>query len=175
MFDGKYDHLLGRNFSYDSGGDCLKLACDYFKDFHDITINNDYARYEGWERDGLNLFADNYEAEGFQLLELQRGTNWSQKLQDGDVLLMSLHGSSDRVATGVANHCAIWLEPRMILHHMYGRKSEIIPFRFKNSTTHILRHKDIPTKEKHIEEINILDILPARKRELLINARRATE
>lgn len=175
MFDGKYDNLTGRNFSYENGDDCLKLAADYFKEFHDISVRADYARYEGWERDGLNLFADNYENEGFQLLDLPRGTNWTKKLRTGDVLLMSIHGASDRRATGVANHCAIWLEPRMILHHMFGRKSEIVPFRYKNSTTHILRHPDVLIEDKDVERVDILDILSPRKRELLLNARRAAE
>ena len=175
MFGGKYDHLLGVKFSYEQGKDCLTTLCNYFKTMHDITIGNDYARYAGWERDGLNLFVDNFRKEGFELLDFPRSDKWGKHLQTGDVLLMSLHSLQDRRATGVANHCAIWLEPRMILHHMFGRNSEIIPFKYRNSTTHILRHKDIPLKQKVVENLDFFDILSPRKRELLENAKRAIE
>ena len=175
MFDGKYNHLIGKNFSYEKGRDCFTLGVEYFRTVHNIEINNTYARYEGWERDGLNLLADNFEAEGFYILDTPRAGNWGTCLQNGDVLLMSIHGFSDRRSTGVANHCAIWLEPRMILHHMFGRRSEIVPFRYKNSTTHILRHKTIPKKEKKVEPLPFLDILSARKREALFNAQETTK
>lgn len=175
MFDGKYDHLLNKDFSYDTGADCLATLCAYFDTIHGITVRNNYARYEGWERDGLNLFVENYYKEGFRLLDIPRSDNWFTALQDGDVLLMSLHSLSDRANTGVANHCAIWLEPRMMLNHMYGRKSAIIPFKYKNSTTHILRHKDLPMKKKEVESLDVMSILSPRKRDLLRDAQRATE
>lgn len=175
MYEGKYNHLIGKNFSYEGGQDCLTTAVDYFKSIHGIEVKNDYARYAGWERDGLNLFVDNFRNEGFEILDFPRADKWGDHLQDGDVLLMSIHGFSDRPATGVANHCAIWLEPRMILHHMFGRRSEIIPFKYKNSTTHILRHKDIPLKQKQVESVDFFDILSPRKREVLKNAQRATD
>ena len=175
MFDGKYDHLLGDDFSYEDGEDCLTTLSKYFDTMEGIEVKSDYARYEGWERDGLNLFADNFRKEGFEILDFPRGDPWGNYMQTSDVILMSIHGFSDRPATGVANHCAVWLEPRMMLHRMYGRKSEIIPFRFKNSTTHILRHKDIASRKKEVDKVDFFDILSPRKRELLENAQRAIE
>lgn len=174
MFDGKYDHLLGKKFEYGTQ-DCLTTLSDYYRTIHGIEIGKDYARFPGWEREGLNLFVDNYYDEGFRLLEFARADNWYTHLQDGDLLFMSIHGLSDRANSGVANHCAIWLEPKMILHHMFGRRSQIIDFKYKNSTTHILRHKDVPLKEKEVEQVDFFDILSPRKREMLRNAQRAIE
>lgn len=173
MFDGKYDELLGKNFKY-AEQDCLTSLTSYFSKFENIEIDNTYSRWEGWDREGHNLFVENFKKEGFEILDFPRGDNWGEHLQTSDVLLMSIHGLSDRRASGVANHCAVWLEPRMILHHLYGRRSQIIPFKYKNATTHVLRHKDIPLREKEVEKVSFLDILPVRKREQFENVRAST-
>jgi len=174
MFDGKYSHLTGVDFKYGEK-DCLTTLTRYFKTMENIEVKNDYARWEGWEREGHDLFVDNFRKEGFELLDFPRSAKWGEHMQTSDVILMSIHSLQDRQSSGVANHCAVWLEPRMMLHHMYGRRSEIIPFKYRNATTHILRHKDIPLRKKEVDKLDFLDILSPRKRELLENAQRATE
>lgn len=172
----KYSALLGipyKDVAFPLREDCLTTLARYFDKFEGIKINQDYSRYSGWERDGLNFFHDYYAEEGFELLDIERGHNWLEQLQTGDVLLMSLNGNGHNTK-GNANHCAVWIEPRFILHNLYGRASEIIPFRYKNSTTHVLRHKDIPSRKKNIESLDVLTILPKSKRELLINAAEQT-
>lgn len=173
----KYSSLLGvpyKDVAFPLREDCLTTLARYFLEFENITINQDYARYSGWERDGLNFFHDYYAAEGFKLLDIDRGSNWLTELQTGDVLLMSLNGNGQNTR-GNANHCAVWIEPRFILHNLYGRSSEIIPFKYKSCTTHILRHSGIASKEKYIESADVLAILPKSKRELLENARGETQ
>lgn len=174
MFDGKYDHLTGVDFEYGSE-DCLTTLTKYFDTMENIKVGNDYARWAGWEREGHDFFVDNFRKEGFELLDFPRGDPWGKHMQTSDVMLMSIHSLSDRANSGVPNHCAVWLEPRMMLHHMFGRRSEIIPFKYRNSTTHILRHKDIPLRKKEVEKMDFFDILSPSKREMLENAQRAIE
>jgi len=171
-FEGKYDHLLHKNFKYGEQ-DCYATLCAFYDFEYGIELDPSYSRFEGWEREGLNLFVENYEKEGFYLVDLDRQKNWFKELRTGDVLLVSMHSFSDRASKGVPNHCAIWLEPRMIMHHGFRRKSEIREFCFRNSTTHILRHKDVPLIEKEVESLPFSSILSPRKRELLENARKA--
>lgn len=174
MFDGKYDSLIGKNFDYGKQ-DCLTTVSAYFKAHEDLEVGDAYARWAGWEREGHDFFVDNFRKEGFEVLDFPRGSKWGEHMQTSDVILMSIHSMTDRHSSGVPNHCAVWLEPRMMLHHMFGRRSEIIPFKYKNATTHILRHKDIPLRKKEVEKLDFLDILSPRKRELLKNAETATD
>lgn len=119
---------LGRQFEY-GVTDCYTLFRDFYKNEFGIELPN-FARYDGWQNDGLNLYADNMPKHGFYLLEQ------GEELMYGDVILVCLYSS-------VPCHSAIYVGENKILHHVQDHLSSISPYRgvFRNCTASIWRHE----------------------------------
>lgn len=134
---------LGRTFVF-GVTDCYTLTRDFYKNEFDIELT-DYARYDGWWNDGLNLYADNIRKEGFFLL--QQG----EELRYGDLILMCL-------SAPVPSHAAIYVGNNKVLHHVQNRLSRIDDYRgmFRNFTASIWRHEKLKDKVPERKEYEII-------------------
>lgn len=150
----KYDHLVGLEFTYGTQ-DCYGLVRQFFNDNFDIPLT-DYARPNDFWDHGLDLYNDNFYTEGFRVLDCHPA-EW----QPGDCFLMA-------IKSRIANHAAVLLPQGKILHHFYGRLSTVEDYRglWRNTTTHVLRHKDVvlPSEE---ETLNLTELLPDAVRQRL--------
>lgn len=125
-----FSKYLGRKFEFGSN-DCYGLFRDFYKNEFGIELR-DYARYDGFWKDGKNLYMDNFRKEGFYLVDE------TEPLQFGDVFLIALGCS-------IASHAAIYIGERKILHHVQGKLSSIDKYCgvYKNCTLARIRHKDV--------------------------------
>lgn len=119
---------IGRHFVY-GVTDCYTLFRDFYREEFNIDLPN-FARYDGWQNDGLNLYADNMPKHGFYLVPQ------GEPLMYGDVILVCL-------CSPVPCHSAIYIGENKILHHVQDHLSCISPYRgvFKNCTASIWRHE----------------------------------
>lgn len=144
----KYEHLLG--FQFDHGSrDCYELARDFYRDNWGIELRN-HARPDDWWLHGMNLYMDFFYGEGFRTIDIDY-----KDLRPGDGFLM--HIDSD-----VANHCAMYLGGDEILHHRYGRLSEVETFsaKWRRRVLATLRHPQVILKPEDKKTIQLEDILP---------------
>lgn len=160
----KYDHLLGKEFVHGKD-DCYELLRRFYKDNFNISLT-DYARPNDWwvnEEYEFDLYKENYANEGFTALDDVP----VRDLRIGDVLLIALPDGR-RVSKVLTNHCAVYVGDGYIIHHRLGKLSEKILYRstYKNFTTHVLRHKDVPDLgRKHEKELNLMDYILPHKRD----------
>jgi len=122
--------LVGRDWCHGSH-DCYGLLRDGFKAYTGIELPNFDRNWEWWKRGG-NIIAEQFQDAGFT--ELDQGA----KLEHCDVLILQFRSP-------VPNHCALFLKPEHILHHIYGRQStmEIYGGFYQNATVLHLRHKGL--------------------------------
>lgn len=128
----KYDHLVGLHFNHGTR-DCYEICRDFFRD-NEIVDLPPHARPDGWwEQDGMNLYMDFYADYGFELFHGPMAD-----LQPADVFMCA-------IKSRVANHAAIHVGDGRILHHFYGRLSEVCEYRglWRNTTVAVLRHKSL--------------------------------
>lgn len=137
--------LLGRAFVH-GVQDCWQVCADWFERARGLTSPH-YQRDDGWweNADGPSHYEDLYEAAGFFRVDVP---------QRGDLIIMEI-GRTLR-----PNHAGIYLgdDPSLpgeaakvfgagpfLLHHLYGKPSEIIVFGgpWWERTRLILRHKDL--------------------------------
>lgn len=138
---GYYAPLVGRNFHH-GVLDCYTIVRDFYSRELGIELQ-DFERDEYWweQKDGPNLYLDNYEAAGWYEVS---------EPQYGDMVLMSLR--SEKV-----NHAGVYLgdtplksQPElftmqgMMLHHPMPRLSDRVVYNgyWKDITRLIVRHKD---------------------------------
>lgn len=137
---------VGIDFNHGSS-DCYGLVRKIYSEVFNITLK-DYARPDNWwdHDDVYNLYMDNYETEGFKLIDTYRIQDW----EVGDVILMAIQST-------VPCHAAIYIGNGKIIHHFYGRKSSIENYCriWKNTTTGVLRHKDLKI-EKPVEKMELI-------------------
>lgn len=148
----EYDHLIGRPFTDIGGLDCFALHRDFHKDNFGIEIAN-YARPHDWSSNKLDLIRLSYPREGFEML-----SQWTTKdLRPADTLAMT-------IGEGAPNHLAIFLGDNQILHHLYGRLSSVEQFRdfWRNHTSFILRHPDVPDLREVHPDVDIMSLLRVR-------------
>lgn len=138
--------LLGRPFVH-GAWDCWQVCADWYAREWGLAFPA-YGREDGWwERaEGPSLYEEAYAAAGFEPVS---------QLQHGDLVVMAVG------RTAHPNHAGIYLgaapslpgEPTdvhgpgpFLLHHLYGRPSEIIVFGgpWRDRTRLILRHRDAP-------------------------------
>lgn len=136
--------LLGRPFVH-GVQDCFAVVRDFYMRTMGIELPN-YQRTDGWweSAENASLYEANYEAAGFVRVD---------RPQRGDLIVMQVG------RTAHPNHAGIYLgtDPALpgeesgtfgpgpfMLHHMYGRPSEILVFGgpWHDRTRLILRHKD---------------------------------
>lgn len=130
--------LLGRPFVLGSQ-DCYGLIMDWHKQF-DIHLTDFRLPRPWWEEeDGPNLYVDNYEAVGFQLVE---------QMTPGDMVVMQIQASKP-------NHAGILLPDGYMLHHLYGQLScrDFFGSYFRDRVAlvgeklFVTRHRDLPAYE----------------------------
>lgn len=105
-----YATLIGRQFSW-GDLDCYSVMRDWLYSQKKVLLN-DYPR-DGEFFKSSNPFEDLAEKEGFSLIT--DGT-W----RSGDVILFNIGHEN-------VNHCALFLEPDKILHHVEGCLSRVDP------------------------------------------------
>ncbi len=162
-----YDRFLGLSFEH-GVQDCYELVRQVFR--HNVGIElTPYARPDDWWLQDMNLYLDNFAAEGFQQVELRSLT----ELRPLDCFLIAIPDPRmpDKAVT---NHCGIYVGEGLMLHHRLGRLSQVTPYRgmYRNFTTAIVRHKDIPdlTPKEAATTVDIMDRLLPHKREMLLGA-----
>jgi cell wall-associated NlpC family hydrolase len=140
-----FDHLLGREFKLGSA-DCYGFIRDFYRDVFKIELRN-YARPNDFWDHGLNLYMDNFYAEGFRPLDCH-----PREYRPGDCFLMA-------VRSKVVNHAAVLLPDGQIAHHLYGSLSRVEPYRgvWRNTTMAVVRHRDV----------NLDDVLPHNDMDLM--------
>ncbi|CAI2922626.1 C40 family peptidase [Serratia entomophila] len=118
--------LLGRPFVHGIW-DCYALVRDWYAQERDITLPN-FERTDCWWGRGENLYMKHYAEAGFVLA--------SGEMQSGDVVIMQVRADEP-------NHAAVYLGEGVIIHHMYGRLSQRVPYGgyWLARTIITLRHK----------------------------------
>lgn len=119
--------LLGRPF-YHGVLDCYSLVRDYYKETLDLNLHN-FRRDDQWWNLGQNLYMDNFEKEGFVIV---------QDLKPHDGLLMS-------IGTDIINHAAVYIGDGKIIQHCTNRLSsrDIYGGYWRKNTRYIVRHKSL--------------------------------
>lgn len=133
--------LVGRQFAH-GVLDCYTLVQDFYRRELGVTLR-DYEREDDWWHKGQDLYSlDRLRAEGFDLFE--------GPLRHGDLILMQIR------CRDVPNHAGIYLGdvplaeaghlhpiPTAMLHHLYGRLSERVPYggAWAHATRYIVRHR----------------------------------
>jgi cell wall-associated NlpC family hydrolase len=155
----KYEHLLGLPFIHGKQ-DCLTMIQRFYADNFNIEIM-DHARPDEWWDQGLDLYTDNYHKAGFRVMDDLP----VRDLKIGDVLLMAIMST-------VPCHGAVYIGGGKILHHFYGRLSEVTDYKglWRNSTTAILRHKSNPEVTVEVESKSLIDLLPQHMRKKALDA-----
>lgn len=112
--------------------DCYGLARRYYRKYG-LNLRN-YARPTGFSYYGMDLISKNLEAEGFVYLDVAL-----DRLEVGDGITMAINRSE------FANHVAVYVGNRMILHHLHGAKSiaENFSDRWKSRVMNIVRHPKV--------------------------------
>lgn len=145
--DLKYDGLIGRQFQHGKT-DCYDLIRTFYEMNFGLKLRN-YARPDDWWDLGFDLYREAFHDEGFRVLNCH-----PSEYQIGDVFLMAVRSTT-------ANHAGVLVENNKILHHLWGRRSLIEPYRglTRNTTLMVLRHKDIVIEKNH-EKIDVMEYLP---------------
>lgn len=108
----KIGKLIGRRYLH-GVHDCYSLLRSFYLNIFGIKLG-DYERSDGWWNTPQDLYADNYEREGFYPID-------QQKARFGDVILFSIEGQK-------ISHCGVYLGNNKILHHLRGRKSQVVEY-----------------------------------------------
>lgn len=134
--------LLGRPFVH-GVWDCWATCEAYYNKYHNIEFKQ-YPRKDCWweEKETVSFYEDFHEEAGFYQVDT---------LQPGDMIVMQVGRSYH------PNHAGIYLGEvsefegqklhgnTLMLHHMYGKKSEVIVYggQWQQRTRLILRHKGV--------------------------------
>jgi cell wall-associated NlpC family hydrolase len=148
----KYEELEGRKFTHVGDIDCFRLCIDFFDLNFGIKIPN-FARPRDWESDSMDLIRTLHEKAGFDIYP-----EWKPKdLHPADVLALSIGEANP-------NHLAIYLGDDEIFHHMAGRFSRREPLHgfWRNHTSFILRHPDVPDLRPVGATQDLMEFLRAR-------------
>lgn len=144
LLPAEYIPLLGRPFVH-GVQDCWQVCADWYQREWGLAFPR-YEREDGWweKAEGRSLYEHHYEAAGFYVVDQPRR---------GDLIVMAVG------RTAHPNHAGVYLggdpslpdeESRVfgqgpfLLHHLYGRPSDIIVFGgpWLDRTRLILRHRD---------------------------------
>ncbi len=120
--------LVGRQFAHGIT-DCYALVRDYYARELGIQLSQ-YEREDDWWEKGQDLYSmDRLKAEGFEPIEGEP--------RRGDMVLM-------QIRSPVPNHAGVLLDDGQMLHHMYGRLSEVVPYggMWAERTRYIVRHQE---------------------------------
>lgn len=98
--------LVGRTFSH-GVLDCYSLVRDWYKQELDTELP-DFDRRDDWWNRGGNLYVDNFQKAGFEVV---RGP-----IEFGDIIFM-------QIRSPVPNHAAVYIGDGQIIHHVANRLS----------------------------------------------------
>ena len=102
--------LIGREYSWGIA-DCWSIVTDFYEQEFKTTLDNYPERPNNVNDFSRNpFFESNIEAVGFSRI------SGEEPLKKGDIIFMSLRSPG-------LNHCAIYIENGMILHHLTDRLS----------------------------------------------------
>lgn len=105
--------LIGRPFVL-GHSDCWGLVMSYFRQTYGIELADYRVDYPWWEDQySENFYQENWYDCGFR--------EFTGETQAGDMIIM-------QVQSNKWNHAGILLEGNMMLHHLYGRVSNRIPY-----------------------------------------------
>ncbi|MDR3436440.1 NlpC/P60 family protein [Telmatospirillum sp.] len=158
----KIDHLQGIPFK-EGSDDCFGLMRQFYSENFDVNML-DYARPEGWWRTApdLDLYMKYFRAEGFESIDVH-----PRETAIGDGFLMM-------VLSKVVNHAAAYVGDGKILHHTYGRLSNVESYGslWRRVTVVHLRHPKVfalieAEKPKTLTKVDLMDLLPPGMRKIL--------
>ena len=144
-----YENLIGLPY-VDGDQDCYGLLRQYYAQVYGLRLRN-YARPIEFA-DYLNLIADNFTREGFQICE----TSLDQ-LEVGDGLLFCLNRHK------YVNHVGAFVGNGWMLHHLYNQPSQkdALTTSWRRRVVSVVRHPDISEQNKLLPtQVNFLDLLP---------------
>lgn len=121
--------LVGRQFAHGIL-DCYTLVRDFYAWELGIQLSQ-YEREDDWWLKGQELYSlPQLRGEGFDLI--------ADEPRRGDLILM-------QVRSTVPNHAGIYLGEGLMLHHLYGRLSDRVPYGgyWAERTCYIVRHREI--------------------------------
>ncbi len=121
--------LIGREFVL-GHSDCWGLILSYFRQTHGIELNDYRVTHPWWESGQENRYLDNWYQCGFR--------EFSGETQPSDVVMM-------QVSAPVANHAGILLADGMLLHHLYGKPSQRVPYGgyWQERTVKVVRYREL--------------------------------
>lgn len=158
-----YNRYLGRKFEQ-GNTDCYDLIRDFYYTEFGIELTN-YARpKDWWLEDQFDLYIDNYEKEGFEHIKDLKD------IKKFDIILIAIPDPRSKLKKTKTNHAGIYLGDNKILHHRYGKLSQISPYDgwLRHATTHIIRHPLTPrTAEAEQKTIDVMDLILPHKKRLL--------
>lgn len=111
--------------------DCWGLVMSYFRQIHGIELTDYRVDYPWWEdKYPDNFYQDCWFECGFR--------EFSGPPLSGDMVIMQVQANK-------WNHAGILLEGNMLLHHLYGRLSQRIPYGgyWMERTMKIVRHQKL--------------------------------
>lgn len=120
--------LVGRQFAH-GVLDCYTLVRDFYARELGIALA-EYERDDDWWNRGGDLYSlDRLRAEGFE--------EFAGELRRGDLIVM-------QVRSPVPNHAGVYLGDGQMIHHLYGRLSERVPYGgyWRNATRVQVRHRE---------------------------------
>lgn len=149
-------HLEGIPYDFRTAN-CFDTVMAFFKEFSGVDLPRPVQPDKWWETQGLDLLMDNYEEWGFRAVDIN-----PRDLKIGDCLLMA-------PSTPVASHCAVFIGQGKMLHHYYGRLSNVEVYKgiWRYTTLATIRHKTAVFADPVPVSVELLDLLSPQKREQL--------
>lgn len=144
----KYEHLCGKEFSWDNQY-CYTMLRDLYRDNWGIELS-DIACPEDYATARMDLCSNLAEGEGFYVLHCH-----PRDYRPGDVFLMAIQSP-------YGNHIGILLDDGRMLHHLPGQISGVTTYGgiYRNNTVAVYRHRDVPADVVEVEKVEFLTLLP---------------
>ena len=139
---------IGRSFEI-GVTDCYTLLQDFYRDAFDIHLK-EYARPKDYHMMSFSLYEKYAKEEGFEPF-----IGSYQDVKYGDVFGMNIDAE-------YINHVGIYIGSGEMLHHYWGRLSEICTFGgvWMTKTIQVARHVLLKDTKSPMEEMDILEVIP---------------
>lgn len=138
--------------------DCYGLVRRFYRGEYGLHLRN-YARPVGFDHGGLELLRDNFEREGFEIVNVALPL-----LEPGDGLLFMVGSRS-------INHVGVITQPGRFLHHLYRKASshDNLDPRWQQRLSLVVRHPDVQAINKQrLGSQSLLDLIPPHLRPRVI-------